>query len=251
MRGSTIRIVLTVLSVAAVSVAFAQEEGLTVAERAEIAAAEAAVSATGVLGAPVHHPDAWGGPEAVIYFSDFEADNGGLAATLDWEWGAYAWVGGGGCSTTVAPPAAPYSGANMWGTVLNTCYNGLGNNTGYGTCTNGNTADDSILSLTVDLTGYTDAQLSWWDWPDIFMNFDWGEVYANGTVVFQHCGSGYTAPSAWVQQVVDLTPYVGGTVTIEFHMMASTVVNYSGWYIDDLQVSGTPVPVELQSLSVE
>lgn len=251
MRGSAIRIVLTVLAVAAVSVAFAQEEGLTAAERAEIAAAEGTAPAPGVIGAPVPHPDAWGGPEAIVYFSDFETDNGGLTASLDWEWGTYAWAGGGGCSASIAPPAAPYSGTNMWGTVLNTCYNGLGNNTGYGTCTNGNTADDSILSLTVDLTGYTDAQLSWWDWPDIFMNFDWGEVYANGTVVFQHCGSGYTAPSAWVQQVVDLTPYVGGNVTIEFHMMASTVVNYSGWYIDDLQVTGTPVPVELQSLSIE
>lgn len=83
------------------------------------------------------------------------------------------------------------------------------------------------------------------------MNFDWGEVYANGTVVFQHCGTGYVPPTAWVQQVVDLTPFVGGSVTIEFHMMSSTVVAYAGWYIDDLQVNGTPVPVELQSLSVE
>ena len=250
MRGSSIGIVLTVLVVVGVSVAFAQEEDLAAAERAEIAAAEAGAPAPGVIAAPVPHPDAWGGPEAIVYFSDFESDNGGLTPTLDWEWGTYAWAGGAGCSGNAIPPAAPYSGTNMWGTMLSTCYNGLGNNSGYSSCVNDNPADDSILTLTVDLTGYTDAQLSWWEWPDLYLNWDWGEVYANGVVVFQHCGTGYAAPS-WVQQVVDLTPYVGGTVTIEFHMMASTVVNYSGWYIDDLQVSGTPVPVELQSLSVE
>jgi len=252
MRGSLIRIVLTVLAVAVVSVAWAQDAGFTAAERAEIAAAEAATTVQGVIGDPIPNPDAWDAPEAVVYFSDFEADNGGLIGTLDWEWGTYAFAAGANCGTyTPSPPAAPYSGTNMWGTVLNECYNGRGNNSGYNTCVNGNTADDSILTLVVDLTGYADAQLSWWDWPDINQNFDWGEVYANGTVVFQHCGAGYTAPTTWVQQVVDLTPYVGGSVTIEFHMMASTVVNYSGWYIDDLEVSGTPVPVELQSLTVE
>ena len=203
------------------------------------------------IGAPVPHPDANGAGRAIVYFNDLESDNGGLAPTLDWEWGAYAWVGGGTCGGTPAEPAAPYSGASMWGTVLNTCYNNLSNNTGYDTCVNGNTADDSVVSLTVDLTDYTDAQISWWEWNALYLNWDWGEVYANGTAVFQHCGTGYTAPSAWTQQVVDLTAYVGGPVTIEFHMMSSGVVAYAGWYIDDLEISGTPVPVELQSFSIE
>lgn len=246
-RDRRIVLVMTVLGVAALGVASAA----TPEEQAEIAAAAAVPAPSGSIGEPVPHPEAWNTPEAVIYFSDFEADNGGLTPTLDWEWGSYAWTGGGTCSASAAPPSAPYSGTGMWGTVLNTCYNNLGNNSGYSTCVNGNPTDDSVLTLTVDLTGYTDAQLSWWGWNDLFMDFDWGEVYANGTVVFQHCGTGYTPPTAWVQQVVDLTAYVGGSVTIEFHMMSSTVVAYSGWYIDDLQVTGTPIPVELQSLIVE
>lgn len=225
---------------------------ITPAEQAEIDAAAMVAGQVPAVGAPVAHPDAYGAGRAVVYFSDFEADNGGLAPTLDWEWGTYVWTPGANCEDyTNAPPAAPYSGTNMWGSVLNDCYNPMGNNSGYGACANDNTADDSVLSLTVDLSGYTDAQLSWWEWPDLFMDFDWGEVYVDGTVVFQHCGTGYTAPTAWVQQVVDLTPYVGSTVTIEFHQMASGVVNYSGWYMDDLEVSGTPVPVELQSFSIE
>ncbi|MEX1310697.1 MAG: hypothetical protein AB1Z65_09790 [Candidatus Sulfomarinibacteraceae bacterium] len=251
-RSVTLRVAMTVLFVAGASFGLAQVDGFTAEEQAEIAAAEALVASPRVIGEPVSHPEANGAGRAIVYFNDFETDNGGMGPSRDWEWGTYAFVAGANCgSYTPAPPAAAYSGTNMWGTVLNDCYNGLGNNTGYNTCTNGNTADDSVLTLTVDLTGYTDAQISWWDWPDINQNFDWGEVYANGTVVFQHCGAGYTAPTVWVQQVVDLTAFVGGPVTIEFHMMASTVVNYSGWYIDDLEVSGTPVPVELQSFSIE
>ena len=248
MRGSLIRIVLTVVAVAVVSLAWAQDEGFTAAEQAEIAAAATAAPAPGVIGDPVPHPDAWDAPEATIFFSDFEADNGGLVGSLDWEWGTYAWAGT--CGTSY-PPAAAYSGSNMWGTVLNECYNNLGNNGGYSTCVSTDPTDDSIVTLTVDLTGYTDAQLSWWEWLDVYMNFDWAEVYVNGDVVFQHCGTGYVIPTAWVQQVVDLTPYVGGLAIVEFHMLSSTVVERAGWYIDDLEVSGTPVPVELQSLTVE
>ena len=246
----TVMVAVCVVGVA--SMGMAQTAGSPAEVQAEIAADAAMIAVSPqIIGEPIPHPDAYGASRAVIYFSDFEADNGGLTPALDWEWGTYAWVGGGTCGGINAPPAAAYSGTNMWGSVLNTCYNNLGNNTGYDTCVNGNPSDDSILSLTVDLTGYTDAQLSWWEWPDLFLDWDWGEVVVNGTPVFQHCGGGYVAPTAWVQQVVDLTPYVGASVTIEFHMLSSGVVAYAGWYIDDLDVSGTPVPVELQSFSIE
>jgi hypothetical protein len=249
-RSVMVRVAMAALFIVVASVGFAQVDGLSADEQAEINAAAATGTQPPIIGAPVPHPDANGAGRAVAFFSDFEANNGGLAPTLDWEWGTFAWAGSASCSGGV-PPAAPYSGSNMWGTVLNDCYSNLGNNTGYNTCVNGNTADDSVLSLTVDLSGYTDAQLSWWEWGDLYLNWDWGEVYVNGTAVFQHCGTGYVAPVAWVQQVVDLTAYAGGSVTIEFHMMSSTVVAYSGWYVDDVEVSGTPVPVELQSFSIE
>jgi len=172
----------------------------------------------------------------VIYFSDFESDNGGMTGTLDWEWGAYSWVGDGCHGTSHVQPPAAHSGTRMWGTILNTCYSNLGNNNGYDTCVNGSKNDDSILSFTVDLTEIERAQLIWWEWNDLFGPWDWAEVYANDVVVFQKCGISWVAPTSWVKQVVDLSPFTGGSVTIEFHMMASTVVNYSGWYIDDVEV---------------
>jgi hypothetical protein len=136
----------------------------------------------------------------------------------------------------------------MWGTVLNDCYTNIGNSSS--ACSNANITDDSILTFVVDLSGLSEAWLYWWEWPDINLNFDWAEIRVNGNVVWQNCTGSYTAPSAWIQQEVDISAYVGAPATIEFYFMASTVVERGGWWIDDLLVTDAQVPVELQSLSV-
>ncbi|NBD34654.1 MAG: DUF11 domain-containing protein, partial [Chloroflexi bacterium] len=150
---------------------------------------------------------------------DFEGDDGGFVGSLDWEWGTYNWDGS-NCSTAYPPPAA-HSGADMWGAVLNDCYNNLG--------------DTSILTFEVDLSSALTATLSWWDWYDVYEGFDHGEVYVNGIAVYDRATS-YVIPTAWEQHQVDLTPYVGGVATVEFRMYASTVVNRAGWYIDDVRI---------------
>lgn len=170
-----------------------------------------------------------------IFFEDFETDDGGLIGTLDWEWGDYAWIGS-NCYGDNYPPPSAYSGTKMWGTVMNNCYSDLANNSGYDTCINGNSADDSILSFDLDLTGYSNVTFSFREWFDLFLQWDWAEVYVNGNVVFQHCGGSFVIPTEWVEQTIDLTPYAGGLITVEFHMMTSSVVNHAGWYIDDVRV---------------
>jgi hypothetical protein len=189
-----------------------------------------------------------GSPRAVVFFTDFEGNNGGGVGTLDWEWGTYAWSGA-ICGYTPAPPVGAYSGAAMWGTVLNDCYGNLGNNTS--PCANADATDDSILSFTVDLSALGEAWLYWWEWPDINRDFDWAEVRVNGNVVWQNCTGGYVPPTAWLQQEVDISAYVGAPAVITFHFMASTVVERGGWWIDDLMVTDAQVPVELQSLTIE
>ncbi len=158
--------------------------------------------------------------EAVIFFSDFEGTDGGLVGSLDWEWGAFAWSGA-SCGSSSYPPSSAYSGTDMWGTVLNDCYNNLG--------------DTSVLSFSIDLSGVPAATLSWWDWYDVYETYDHGEVYVNGVEVY-NCGADYVIPTAWEQHSVDLSPYVGDIVTIEFRMWASSVVNRAGWWIDDVSV---------------
>lgn len=224
MRKRSIWFVLFALLLGAVSVAAAASPDVKAPALAPFPAGSAAIT------------------EDILYFSDFEGDNGGLAATLDWEWGTYAWVGGGCYGSAHVPPPAAYSGTHMWGTVLNTCYNNLGNNAN--PCANANPNDDSILSLSLDLTDVVgDIELIWWQWYDLFGNWDWAEVRVNGDVLWQNCES-HVAPTAWTQQAVDLSSYAGEAVTIEFHMMASTVVNYAGWYIDDLMVTGLVFPLD-------
>jgi subtilisin family serine protease len=165
-------------------------------------------------------------------FYDFEADDGGFVGTNDWEWGTYSWAGT--CGTAYPPPGA-YSGTNMWGTVLNDCYNNLG--------------DFSILSFTADLTGQSSAILQWWDWYDVFETFDYGEVYANNVLVYDRA-TGYVIPTEWEQHQVDLTPFAGGMVDIEFRMFATTVVERAGWWIDDVLVGEPACTPQAGSLVV-
>ncbi len=254
MHGIRSRAWLAVLAVVVfvTPVAIAQDNTSVADEVAAELASAAAWEASPVYG---NSPTAIAGhePDVTVFFSNFDSDNGGLTGSRDWAWGtAYAWSAV-SCDSTPAPPAGPYSGAGMWATVLNTCYSNLGNNqgSGSGTCSNTNTTDDSILSLTVDLSAYTAATLTWYEWLDVFSYFDWTEVRVNNTSVSTFCPSSYAAPTAWVQQAVDLTPFAGGSVTVEWHFMASTVINRAGWYIDDVLVDGTPVPVELQRFSVD
>jgi uncharacterized membrane protein len=167
--------------------------------------------------APGYQPGAASGD-----FYDFEADDGGFVGTEDWEWGTdYNWTAAGCDGTTNFPPPGAFSGVGMWATHLNGCY--------------GNTGTFHILSFSADLTGQSSAILQWWDWYDVFETFDFGEVRANGDLVYDRATS-YDPSTEWEQHQVDLTPYAGGMVDIEFRMFATTVVNRAGWYIDDVLV---------------
>lgn len=173
---------------------------------------------------------------------DFETSNGGLSGTKDWEWGALSFSKGSGCSSSIAPPKAAHSGCRAWGTKLNDCYSSLGNNQGNATnCESSKPADDSILDVKVTIpSGWTKATLTYWDWFDVFTNFDRGQIRIDGKVLNTgktYCATNYKKPTAWVKRTYDLSAYVGKTITISFHFLASSVVNYAGWYIDDLSVT--------------
>ncbi len=166
--------------------------------------------------APGYQPD-----PASEDFYDFEADDGGFTGTVDWEWGTnYSWVGA-ACDGVSYPPPGAFSGVGMWATVLNDCH--------------ANTGTFSNLSFSADLTGQSSAILQWWDWYDVFEPFDYGEVYVNNTLVYDRATS-YVIPTEWEMHEVDLTPFVGDVIDIEFRMFATTVINRAGWYIDDVLV---------------
>ena len=188
----------------------------------------------------------------------FESTNGGLTHNnKDWEWGKINFKSGTNCgSVTAVAPTAGKSGMGMWGTVLNDCHKGWGNAdtiTGTGsstTCTNKDPNDDSILTLKVYIPStYTYSSLIFYEWADVNYGYDWHEIRINGKVVKATppnykggCRSGYTAPTGWVKQLIPLDFYVGKTVTITFHFMATKSVNQAGWYLDDMEVTAVKGP---------
>ena len=172
------------------------------------------------------------------FFLDFEQDSGQLVGTRDWEWGELAFQAGSNCdNTSYVPPSVGHSGTGLWGTKLNDCYTGLDN--AKDPCTNADLVDDSVLTLQVKIPATLPSpRLTFWEWADYFLAFDWTEIRIDGEVVSQVCKSGsLTSPPKWEKRTIDLKAYVGTTVVVTFHFVASGVVNFAGWYIDDLAVN--------------
>lgn len=171
------------------------------------------------------------------FFLDFEQNDGKLVGTRDWEWGKLSFKAGTNCSSsTPDPPKSGKSGTHAWGTVLNDCHNPLDNASS--SCKNADTSDDSVLTMKIKLPShFTKAKLTYWEWNDYFLTFDWTEVRINGKVAKQSCTGSRSSPVAWTKQTIDLSAHVGMTIAVAFHFMATSTVNYSGWYLDDINVS--------------
>ncbi|RLF31972.1 MAG: hypothetical protein DRN07_06055, partial [Thermoplasmata archaeon] len=160
-----------------------------------------------------------------IYSSDFDSNDGGWTATADWDpVGDWEWTNSYDVSNYVGsytPPPSAHSGSGLWGTVLYADYTNAG-----GT---------SYLNKTFDLTGVSDAKLSFWSWSDIFGPYDYGRVLVNGDELLRI--HDYN-PTDWEYYEVDLSAYDGmSNVEISFAFYATTVVNYAGWYIDDVEIT--------------
>lgn len=118
---------------------------------------------------------------------------------------------------------------------------------------------DTTLTRELDLTGLASATLRFWTWFDIERWFDYGyvEVSTDGGATWkalsgryttdddplrQAYGPGYSGKSGggeepeWVEESIDLTPFVGERVLLRFEYVTDGAVNAPGWAIDDLSV---------------
>jgi hypothetical protein len=172
-----------------------------------------------------------------FYFSDFEANNGGWTPTGPanfWEHGQVLPGVYEICDTVPRPePTGAFSGLNVWGTNLNGCYP--------------NANADGILSQTFDLSTLSaPLELNWQHWYEVFETFDYAIARVNGTQVWRTPNS--TPTANYVFQAVDLSAYAGNaSVTVDFLLHATTVVNRMGWYVDDVTIlycdtGPTPTP---------
>ncbi|WP_044279130.1 carboxypeptidase regulatory-like domain-containing protein [Candidatus Cloacimonas acidaminovorans] len=166
-----------------------------------------------------------------VGLEDFELDDGGWVPSSNWTnpLGDFEWTNTYDVAdwspsytgTNIVPPPTAHSGTGMWGTKINTNYT--------------NSGGFNYLTKTFNFSTISNAQLSFWSWENVFGNFDYCQVAVNGTLVWGPSWD-YTS-TQWRQRVIDLSAYDGmSEVTIQFQMWASTVVNYAGWYIDDVYV---------------
>ena len=144
-------------------------------------------------------------------------------------------------STTVGVVGAqPHSGQRVWW---------------------GNRGDDSDATLTreFDLSNVDKATLTFWVWYDIEEDWDYAyvEVSADDGQTWtilkgQHTrdtspndanlGHGYTGKSgggdspAWVQESIDLTPYIGQKVLVRFEYVTDQALNEPGFIVDDIAI---------------
>jgi immune inhibitor A len=137
-------------------------------------------------------------------------------------------------------PNEPHSGSGQW-------------------WANRGDAIDTTLTREFDLSGLSTATLSFWTWYDIEGWYDYAYVEASTdggqtwtALPGQHTtdedpvarayGPGYTGKSGggsepvWVEEKVDLTPFVGDTVLLRFEYVTDAGYNAPGWAIDDIAI---------------
>ena len=126
-----------------------------------------------------------------------------------------------------------------------------------------NRGDSSNMTLTraFDLTGLSQATLKAWLWYDIEEDWDYAyiEVSTNGGQTWdiltgQHTtdsnpngnsfGQAYTGKSRgaadevadWIEEEMDLTPYVGQEILLRFEYVTDGAVNQAGFCVDDIAI---------------
>jgi hypothetical protein len=163
---------------------------------------------------------------------DFEGHESRFYSPGDgWSWGS--------SSTTTA-----HSGTKMWGSSLNANYSADTNITLY---------SDPIL-----LSSHT--QLKFWHKYNTELNYDGGNVsiavnhgttftlltpeggYPCHTLAALQQPSYSGVQSDWTQAVFDLSAYAGQEVVIRWHFCSDSMINASGWFLDDVEFTGTVTP---------
>ena len=157
---------------------------------------------------------------------DFETTDGGWVATADWDpVGDWEWTNTydfGNYTGTNSPPPAAHSGTGLWATKVNGDYT--------------NSGGSSYMSQTFDFSSVTDAYLNFWYWSDIFGDWDYCDVIVNSDILLTI--DAYPG-TAWEYADLDLSAYDGAAnVQVVFSFYATTVVEYAGMYIDDVDLPG-------------
>jgi hypothetical protein len=130
---------------------------------------------------------------------------------------------------------AAHSGANAWGVLLN----------GYAAAGAPFIVSTYLYSPIIDLTGFSQATLTFWD------AFDFSAITEDGVIMISTNTaeplsdlqpyidfSGLTSTD-WEEETNDLTPFVGQTIQIVWYYEGVSIDSgLNGWLIDDVGVTG-------------
>ncbi len=96
---------------------------------------------------------------------------------------------------------------------------------------------EAYLQRTVDLTGYSNAILSFWfKMPGIEPYFDTASVYMDGAPLWTHSA----AVKPWTKVTLPLTDFVGAPHTLKFEFKSDSNGVFEGCYLDDILVVSGP-----------
>jgi hypothetical protein len=101
----------------------------------------------------------------------------------------------------------------------------------------------AYMQTTLDLRNVNSATLTFWSrMPGIEQCCDAAKVFLDGSLVW----SSSNPQAAGSEVAVNLNAYVGGVHTLRFEFDSDQSVTYEGWYLDDILVTGVPVPANDQ-----
>lgn len=150
------------------------------------------------------------------------------------------------------------SGSNVWDTTSSSFYSPPTSFTDSRSGNYGNNVTNILTMVnTIPLGTFNSVKLSFRTKFSMEPGYDYGQVQVstnNGSTWIALAGkktrpgSGSFQPngqplfngtqSEWIEESMDLTPYIGHSVKFRFMFKSDIAVTYDGWYIDDIKIWG-------------
>lgn len=159
----------------------------------------------------------------VLLDENFESQPQGWThggAKDEWEWGV----------PTFGPSGA-HSGSKVYGTDLDSYYE--------------NNANCWLMTPQIDLTGYSQATLEFYDWYYIVYDWWYGydhvylEITDDGGTTWHQLADFHGSQQAWTHHSYDLSSYVGKIIQIRWRLYSDSGWRSYGYYLDDVKITAT------------
>jgi len=113
------------------------------------------------------------------------------------------------------------------------------------------TYDDWLVTPPIDVSGYTNIQLSWWNFHYTLYGYDYNGLYISCGSLDPNDGDYVEIMEmypydelTWVQNITLLDPYItGDTIYIAWRYQGEQPGMDQAWWIDDVEITGEEVAV--------